>query len=105
RIAFVCEFPTRNGGEQSLLAVLDALRGSAGTAAHLPLEAVFLAPPAGPLAEAVRARGLPVIPFECRNADGQRRPQDQLVDEIVQESRRSAVDLLHANSLSMSRLT
>ncbi len=62
-------------------------------------------PPQGLLAETLRARGVEVIPFDFRDGDGNRLPQERLREELAGVLRRRRPDLLHANSLSMGRLS
>jgi glycosyltransferase involved in cell wall biosynthesis len=117
----LCEYATVSGGEQSMLATLDGV-----CAAGFSLAA--LAPPAGPLAEALQARGIEVIGFPVagwhaqrdegrglRPAPGFPRPalrlgtchpaQQRRREELARLLRRRRPDLLHANSLSMGRLS
>jgi glycosyltransferase involved in cell wall biosynthesis len=98
RVLLLCEYPTLNGGEQSMLATLDGVR-QAGYAV------VAAAPPEGPLAETLRSRGVEVEPFPVVGADGTRRSQASLREELSGILRRRRPDLLHANSLSMGRLS
>lgn len=97
RIAILCEFGSVNGGEQSLLAALTALRGT--------IEPVFFAPAEGRLAEHLREAGWQHQPFDVRDPAGRRRPRDELLTELTTRIRQSGVSLVHANSLSMGRLT
>jgi len=97
RLLLLCEYPTLHGGERSMLAVLDGI-----CAAGFSVSAI--APPHGPLAETLRARGVDVLPFEPRGAGGRRLPQDQLRGQLARLIRRHKPDLLHANSLTMGRL-
>lgn len=96
RIAVVFEFGTLNGGENSMLAVFDQLRDTA--------EFIALAPEAGRLAGALRERGIELVPFEVRDATGNRLSRTELnrrLQEMVQEC---SPDLIHANSLSAGRI-
>lgn len=96
RIACLCEFPTLQGGEYSLLAALQCLRGR--------IEPVFLAPSTGRLADAVAAEGWPLLAFDVRDAAGVRRPESELLAELGRLFHICSADLLHANSLAMGRL-
>ena len=98
RIAICFEYPTLNGGERSLLAVLDALPPGAA-------DFVALAPEEGPLAEALAARGVAVIPLQLRGRDGTRLGRKAAVTQLVRAVEQSCADLVHANSLAMGRLT
>lgn len=97
RLLLLCEYATLNGGERSMLATLDHVC-QAGF--HLTVAA----PPRGPLAEALAARGIEVVPFETHEA-GQRLPLAQLREELARLLRAHCPDLLHANSLAMGRLS
>lgn len=97
-ILLLCEYATLNGGERSVLATLDGVR-AAGFAA------VVMAPPQGPLAEIMAARGVELLPWACRTAERNRRPQAHLREELAQLLRRRRPALLHANSLAMGRLS
>jgi glycosyltransferase involved in cell wall biosynthesis len=105
RVAILFEFPTLNGGERSMLAALNALREPATGKDDRPPEIVAIAPASGPLANAIAEAGFLHVPWECRDAAGKRRPQPELLDELIRLTREESVDLLHANSLSMARLT
>lgn len=95
RVAILCEYPTLNGGERSMLACVDRL--SADDAA-----VAFIAPPGGPLANELRQRSLRQIPFDVHAVgDSSNRCEvNARLGEICRE-----FDLLHANSLAMGRLT
>ena len=120
-VFILCEYPTLNGGERSMLAVLGYVQASGFTP-------VVLAPPEGPLADELAARGVEIIPFRS-HAIGQ---PPELIRQLllsrgkydctktVQTVRLSAYygrhrleqilsrrrpALLHANSLSMGRLS
>jgi glycosyltransferase involved in cell wall biosynthesis len=97
-ILILCEYPTLNGGERSMLATLDGVRA----AGFVP---AVMAPRGGLLANELTTRGIELIPFQCRAADGLRVPQNRLRQELTEIlcDRRPA--LLHANSLAMGRLS
>jgi glycosyltransferase involved in cell wall biosynthesis len=97
RALVLCEYPSMHGGERSLLAMLD---GAAGTDWHWTIAA----PPSGPLAQAIRGRGLPLVPLALQDTTGRRFAPDvcrRQLDAVLAAQRPS---LVHANSLSMSRL-
>lgn len=98
RVLLLFEYPTLNGGEQSILAMLDAV-------GQARLTVIAMAPPAGPLADALRARAIEVLPFLSHDPAGGRRPQAELRQELAAAIRRQRPDLVHANSLSMGRLS
>jgi glycosyltransferase involved in cell wall biosynthesis len=132
-ILILCEFPTLNGGERSMLSTLPTLQ-SAG------LTPAVLCPPDGDLAITLRSQSVEVVPFRIQNpplplgegrgegtllpplplGEGQgvrgirvlsdppkqsRLPLPQLRENLAQilQARRPA--LLHANSLAMGRLS
>ncbi len=97
-ILLLCEYPTLNGGERSMLATLPRLR----TTGFSP---TVMCPGDGPLAETLRGSAIETIPLECRTADGARRPQSRLREELGRVIRARRHDLLHANSLAMGRLS
>jgi glycosyltransferase involved in cell wall biosynthesis len=92
------EFPSLNGGERSILAVLPQLVGT-------EFEFVAVAPAQGPLAEALQSVGVPTLPFDVRDVFGMRRPVERLLEDFAVAIRRTRPDLVHGNSLSMARLT
>ena len=65
-VLLLCEYPTLNGGEQSMLATLPGLRAAGFSPA-------VLCPSDGPLVEALRAESVETIAFNCCDADGVRR--------------------------------
>jgi len=97
-VLLLCEYATLGGGERSMLATLEGVRRAGFTPA-------VLAPPDGPLADALRTRGVEVLPWALRDAAGERLRQDRLRSRLVQLLRRRRPDLLHCNSLSMGRLS
>jgi glycosyltransferase involved in cell wall biosynthesis len=97
RIAILCEYGTVTGGEHSLLAAMGHLRDR--------VDASFLAPPQGRLNALLAAHHWPLIPFDLRDADHQRRDASLAEDELIARVQQLQADLLHANSLSMGRLT
>ena len=65
-ILLLCEYATLNGGERSMLATLDGVRAAGFTP-------VVIAPPDGPLADALAGRGVELLPFCCRTDRGRPR--------------------------------
>ena len=97
-VLLLCEYSTLGGGERSMLATLDYVRQAGFSPA-------VLAPPRGPLAEALRARDVEVLPWTSHDTAGARLPQDRLRARLAELLRGRRGDLLHANSLSMGRLS
>ncbi|NLF70189.1 MAG: glycosyltransferase family 4 protein [Candidatus Anammoximicrobium sp.] len=97
-VLVLCEYGSLNGGERSLLAVASGLR-----AEGYDLQVAGPAP--GPLAAALALQRLPVLPLDLHDAQGRR-----LAIGLCRERIRAVIsavkpDLVHANSLSMSRLS
>lgn len=97
RIAIVCEYPTLNGGERSLLAMLPAW-------APAEFDIRVLAPRAGPLANELRRSGIHV-PLDLHAPSGSRLPQPECELRLLAALHGLQPDLVHANSLAMGRLT
>jgi glycosyltransferase involved in cell wall biosynthesis len=97
-ILLLCEYATLNGGERSMLSTFDGLRA----AGYTP---VVIAPSQGPLVDALNARAVEHISFDCRAPDGARIPQNRLREQLGEILRRRRPALLHANSLAMARLS
>jgi len=98
RVAILCEYPTLNGGEQSMLATLSGVQAAG-------FRSTVLAPPEGPLAVELHQRGVEVVPFCTFSADGTRRDQPSLRAELSMRLKQLGPNLLHANSLAMGRLS
>ena len=64
-----------------------------------------IAPPIGSLSKVLHERRLTVVPFSQTDPSGQRRPAADIEAELIEQLHPMQVDLLHANSLSMGRLT
>lgn len=97
-VLLLCEYPALNGAERSMLAAIDGIR-----------EAGFrisaLAPPEGPLADALRAKDIAVTPWFLEDVSGGHLPQEELRRRLAEELTRLGPALVHANSLSMGRLS
>lgn len=98
-IAVLFEFPTLNGGEHSMLSVLESLQTDCS------LRFTAIAPPSGPLAERLSALRIPIAPLTIRAQGGSKRDTPELLSELSDILASIQPDVLHANSLSMSRLT
>ena len=95
-VAYLCEYSTVNGGENSLLAFLAGVQDR--------VRATILCPETGPLVDELEIRGIDHVPFEFHLSDGTRKPAELLIAELVQSVQDLKVDVVHANSLSMCRL-
>ena len=98
RVLVLCEYASLNGGERSLLEVAKRLLTEG-------IELVIAAPRAGPLAEILHQLGLPHVPFDVVDGESQRPPRTVLRHRIAQLIKQTAATLVHANSVSMSRLS
>ncbi len=94
--AVLFEYPSLNGGEFSWLATLDALQAAS-------IQITAIAPPTGPLADRLSSRNVPIVPWEVHEGSV-RVAQDVLRERLSAILQRLRPDLVHANSLSMSRL-
>ncbi len=99
RIAIVFEYPTLNGGERSMLAVIDGLSKNED---HK--EFVAIAPPNGPLANALKKRGITHHAWQTHDNNGQRLSRDEICDQLLKNIRAIEPSLVHANSLATGRL-
>ena len=96
-VVALLEYPSLNGGERSLLSLVDRFaRGGVMLTA--------LAPPEGPLADALVEKDIHHIPFSCQDDYGIRLPLENLRRQLETVLRQHAPDVLHANSLSTSRI-
>jgi glycosyltransferase involved in cell wall biosynthesis len=97
RVAWLFEYPTLHGGERSLLATLPVLRRE-------QIEPSALAPPDGPLANELARSGVPLVPFDVAER-GRRLSRDVLRASLLEQLTALRPAVLHANSLSMGRLS
>lgn len=98
QVAVLFEFPTLNGGEHSMLAALESLSH------HSQLNLAAIAPPDGPLAEQLAVLNIPLHPLQVRGSDGTKTDTSALHSALRQIVGQLSPDILHGNSLSMSRL-
>lgn len=96
-VLVVCEYASLNGGEQSFLSVLDGLRASG-------FNITVAAPARGELADELSARQVIIRDLVLYDEDGQRKSVSQTRDHLQEIIESESPDLVHANSLSMSRL-
>ncbi len=99
RIAIVFEFSTLNGGERSMLAVLDWLKAD-----NSKTEFVAIGPGIGPLADELRKRQIPLYEWSSNDSSGMRRQSEEIETSLCQLVKSVKPDLVHANSLAMCRL-
>jgi hypothetical protein len=98
-VLVLCEYGSLNGGERSLLAVLDGLCSARVTGC------IAAAPSDGPLMAAFAERGVPVVGLDLHDALGRRFDLSVCRERIRAVVEAVKPDLIHANSLSMSRLS
>lgn len=101
RVGIVCEFATLNGGERSLLSVLESWR----VVGESEIDPVVIGPSSGPLPLELARCGVKRIDFDVRGPNGMVLPRPQLLDSLQALTERHEIDFLHANSLSMGKLT
>lgn len=92
------EYPALNGGERSLLSVLPFL-------VEAGIRLVAGAPADGPVAAALAEQRIAVHPLALADESGRTLPQDARRRRIGELVRRVGPQLVHANSLSMARLS
>ncbi|MCP3692930.1 MAG: glycosyltransferase family 4 protein, partial [Planctomycetaceae bacterium] len=97
RVLFLCEFGTRNGGENSLLAVLPSLLQEG-------IQPIVAAPAPSELADQLIQQEVETVSWNPRIVTGQQDSIIQRREMIKQLVDTTQPDLVHANSLSMSRL-
>lgn len=96
-VLLLFEYPTVNGGERSILTTLDEVR-----CAGFDVEAV--APPLGPLGDELQRRDVPHRPLQFSQGN-RRRPLDEVRHDLCVVIEQAGPDLVHANSLSMARIS
>ncbi len=98
-VAVLFEFPTLNGGEHSMLSVLDTLQK------NCVFQFTALAPATGLLADELSRRQISQRHFSVRSEAGEKLPFDVIEQRLSGLLKELRPGILHANSLSMSRLT
>ena len=97
KILLFFEYATLNGGEFSLLAMLEAL-------GQTEFEFVAAAPASGMLPGRLEQCGVQVLPLALTDTQGQKRPIDQINSHLLELVTRVSPDLVHSNRLSMGRM-
>ena len=98
RVALLFEYGSVHGGENSLLATITPLQREGW-------EFIAIAPPTGRLPSVLQDHGLECLPFSMRNENGQRMPREEALTTLAELVKSCDSTHLHANSLSMGRLT
>ena len=97
-VALIFEFPTTNGGENSMLSIIDQLTPDS------EWRFTAILPGDGRLRNECRSRGLECIEWNTRDSNDQKMPIERLTQSLAERLQSMDPDLVHANSLSMSRL-
>lgn len=105
KILLLFEYSTLNGGENSMLAVIERLAHPHAAGACGSFEFHALLPDSGPLLGELRRLNVPATIFSQRNPSGEKRAREELLADLRRAVEDIAPDLVHANSLSMGRLT
>ncbi|EAQ77895.1 glycosyltransferase family 4 protein [Blastopirellula marina] len=96
-VLYLCEYATLNGGENSLLSILPHVISSGW-------RPTILGPSGGELSTAIRAAGAAYQAWDLVDSQGRKRPLEPLRAELAEHIDRRRPDVVHANSLSMSRI-
>jgi glycosyltransferase involved in cell wall biosynthesis len=97
KVLLFFEYGTLNGGEFSLLSMLEAW-------GHGDLEFVAAAPPSGRLQARLAQGGIDVVPLILRDDQDRKRPLADIHTHLLDCVARVAPSLIHANSLAMGRM-
>ena len=100
RVAILIEYPTVNGGENSMLAALRHLRDRA----EPEFDFCVLGPTDGAMPQRVSELGIPIEPLNLFDAAGVRLPREFAIPRLLAAAKTSGADLVHGNSLAMGRL-
>ncbi|HBN77310.1 MAG TPA: hypothetical protein DD473_16155 [Planctomycetaceae bacterium] len=95
KIAVLMEFPSALGGERSFLSIAQELRDQ--------FAFTFFAPRHGELEKLLTSLNFPQIEFSLRDASDLRREDADIILELTQLISEHQFNLLHANSLTLSR--
>lgn len=96
-VVYLCEYGTINGGENSMLSGLAPLES-------LGFQVAVACPSRTPLATRLVEQNIRHIPFDWTDETGRRKPLEILRLELSQAIPLWNADLIHANSLSVSRI-
>ena len=96
-VAVLFEFPSLNGGERSMLCALERLSSQS------PIRFTAIAPPEGALADRLNDMAVTLAPLRFRSDAGAKRDVTALLLELSQILDDLRPDVVHANSLAMSR--
>jgi len=97
KVLLFFEYGTLNGGEFSMLAMLETL-------GQAEFEFVAAAPTSGMLTERLEQCGVRVLPLKLRDTQDRKLSIEQINSHLVELARRVSPDLVHSNSLSVGRM-
>jgi hypothetical protein len=97
KVLVFCEYASLNGGERSLLTALEH-----GVGDRIGIQVA--APSRGPVADSLQTLGIPHLPLDLHEPDGCRYPLEDCRCRVGELIAGTAAQLIHANSLSMSRI-
>ncbi len=106
RVGVVFEYPTVNGGENSMFAAIEWLLADAGPS---DLKLVALCPPRGAVRNRLSALNIETVVFDRHSPEeGEERPaqssRELQIESLITAVKAARPDVLHANSLAMGRL-
>jgi glycosyltransferase involved in cell wall biosynthesis len=102
RIAILVEYPTVNGGENSMLAALRHLLAAKDS--QCGFEFCVLGPSGGAMAQRVSELGIPITALNLFDEAGIRLAKERAIPRLLEAAATSGADLVHGNSLAMGRL-
>ncbi len=97
RIVYLCEYGTIYGGENSMLSGLCAVQSRG-------FDVAVVCPPDTALSAQLSQLGIAQIPFTWVDSTGKRKPLELLRNELAKTIPAWQADIVHANSLSVSRI-
>ena len=100
RVAILIEYPTVNGGENSMLAVLRHLLDCGDS----DLEFCVLGPTEGAMPARIYELGIPIEPLNLFDEAGRRLSRELAIPRLLEAAKASGADIVHGNSLAMGRL-
>ncbi|MBA2115206.1 glycosyltransferase family 4 protein [Bremerella alba] len=96
-VVYLCEYGTIYGGENSMLSGLQAMQGCG-------YDVAVVCPGESPLAQQLAKLGVLHLPFTWTDHEGRRKPLEQLREQLATAVVAWKADIVHANSLSVSRI-
>ncbi|CAE7470171.1 unnamed protein product, partial [Symbiodinium sp. CCMP2456] len=97
KIVYLCEYGTIYGGENSMLSGLCAVQSRG-------FDLAVVCPPDTALSAQLSQLGIAQIPFTWVDSTGKRKPLELLRNELAKTIPAWQADIVHANSLSVSRI-